>query len=89
VWGKIIGGVAGFAFGGPWGALAGASLGHAADTGGMRGLKAQFGFARARPARIGPAREEIFAVGIVVITAKLAKVYVDPAVSSTIIRYFQ
>ena len=74
MWGKIIGGVAGFAFGGPWGALAGASLGHAADTGGMRGLKAQFGFARARPARIGPAREEIFAVGIVVITAKLAKV---------------
>ena len=74
MWGKIIGGVAGFALGGPWGALAGVSLGHAADTGGIRGLKAQFGIGRGAPARIGHAREEVFAVGIVVITAKLAKV---------------
>lgn len=74
MWGKIIGGVAGFALGGPWGALAGVSLGHAADTGGIRGLGAQFGIGGRAPARIGHAREEVFAVGIVVITAKLAKV---------------
>ena len=34
VWGKIIGGVAGFAMGGPIGAIAGVVLGHAADSGG-------------------------------------------------------
>ena len=74
MWGKIIGGVAGFALGGPWGALAGVSLGHAADTGGVEGLKAQFGLNRSRAGRIGQEREQVFAVGIVVITAKLARV---------------
>ena len=31
VWGKMFGGIAGFAVGGPFGALMGAALGHAAD----------------------------------------------------------
>ena len=33
IWGKLFGGVAGFAVGGPFGALMGAALGHAADSG--------------------------------------------------------
>ncbi|MCQ9155020.1 TerB family tellurite resistance protein [Acidomonas methanolica] len=33
IWGKMFGGVAGFAMGGPFGALMGAALGHAADRG--------------------------------------------------------
>lgn len=35
VWGKMFGGVAGFAVGGPFGALMGAALGHAADRGSL------------------------------------------------------
>src|SRR3954451_7962039 len=34
-WGKLLGGIAGFAMGGPFGAMVGAALGHAADGGGM------------------------------------------------------
>ena len=48
-WGKIIGGVAGFAMGGPMGALVGAALGHAADSGAVPNLRAQFG---PNPARL-------------------------------------
>ena len=33
-WGKVVGGMAGFAMGGPIGAVMGAALGHAADKGG-------------------------------------------------------
>ena len=39
-WGKILGGVAGFAMGGPVGALFGAALGHAADQGALPPLYA-------------------------------------------------
>lgn len=35
VWGKMFGGIAGFAVGGPFGALMGAALGHAADRGSL------------------------------------------------------
>jgi len=35
IWGKMFGGVAGFAVGGPFGALMGAALGHAADSGSL------------------------------------------------------
>ena len=35
-WGKLVGGMAGFALGGPFGAVVGAAFGHAADTGSMR-----------------------------------------------------
>src|SRR6185312_5661554 len=34
-WGKLLGGLAGFAVGGPFGAMVGAALGHAADGGEM------------------------------------------------------
>jgi DnaJ like chaperone protein len=72
VWGKIIGAAAGFALGGPWGVIMGATLGHAADTGGLAGLRAKFGIGTT-PRLQAPPRDQIFAVGIVVIAAKLAK----------------
>jgi DnaJ like chaperone protein len=80
-WGKIIGGVAGFAVGGPFGAVIGAALGHAADTGAIgagmgsvRGLGN--GFNPLNPARIAALlgrREQLFAIAVVVLSAKLAK----------------
>ncbi len=78
VWGKIIGGMAGFAFGGPLGAVVGAALGHAAESGGF----AQFGSVRMpgvpglSPARLAAmlgSREQVFAIAVVVLAAKLAK----------------
>jgi DnaJ like chaperone protein len=70
VWGKILGGVGGFLTGGPLGAVVGAALGHAADQG--KG-----------PGRIGPGaadlaallgnKETLFAISVIVISAKLAK----------------
>jgi len=76
-WGKIIGGVAGFAVGGPMGALFGAALGHAADSGAMPDFRAQFGQQfGANPARIAAMfnrRDQLFAICVVVLSAKLAK----------------
>jgi DnaJ like chaperone protein len=78
VWGKIIGGVTGFAMGGPFGAVVGAALGHAADNGGlgdlMRGIgKVPGAFSPARLAATLGRREQVFAVSVVVLAAKLAK----------------
>jgi len=88
VWGKIIGSVAGFAMGGPIGAIAGMALGHAAESGGLGrigsagmnavgGLLGPAGAGRARPALFGPpvglGRDQVFAIGVVVIAAKLCK----------------
>ena len=67
LWGKIIGGVAGFAMGGPSGAVLGASLGHAVDSGTLPGM----GGPR-MPAAVGN-REQLFAIAVVVLSAKLAK----------------
>lgn len=75
VWGKIIGGVAGFAMGGPLGAMVGAALGHAADTGTAPNLGLNFGgqsHAASMAARLGN-RDQVFAICIVVLAAKLAK----------------
>jgi DnaJ like chaperone protein len=80
VWGKIIGGVAGFAMGGgPIGAVIGAALGHAAETGwlnqpggGFR-LPGATAFSPARLASMFGRKEQVFAVCVVVLTAKLAK----------------
>ncbi len=81
-WGKIIGGVAGFAVGGPFGAVVGAALGHAADSGaisqGINGLKTHRGggFNPLNPARVAALlgrREQLFAITVVVLAAKLAK----------------
>ncbi len=76
VWGKIIGGVAGFFTGGPFGAVVGAALGHAADSGGMgRGGPGAAGLppgAASLAAMLG-SKEQLFSIGVVVLSAKLAK----------------
>jgi DnaJ like chaperone protein len=82
VWGKIIGAAAGFAMGGPFGAVAGMALGHAAESGGLgrigtAGVNALGGRASARlPGFAAPralSRDQVFAEGVVVLSAKLAK----------------
>jgi DnaJ like chaperone protein len=75
VWGKIIGGVAGFAMGGPLGAMVGAALGHAADSGTTPNFGLPFGGqsgAVSMAARLGH-RDQVFAISIVALAAKLAK----------------
>ena len=76
-WGKIIGGVAGFAVGGPFGAVVGAALGHAADSGSIpRPGQMSFDSMPFTPARIAAMlgrRDQLFAIGVVVLSAKLAK----------------
>ncbi len=80
-WGKFIGGMAGFAMGGPVGALFGAALGHAADEGRLHSFTSGVsGFAgRAMPfdplkiASMLGRRDQIFAIGVTVLAAKLCK----------------
>lgn len=77
-WGKLLGGVAGFAMGGPFGAVVGAALGHAADQGGLPRISLGSGSNTSplHPARIAAAlgrRDQLFAVAVVVLSAKLAK----------------
>src|SRR6476620_6905787 len=76
-WGKIIGGTAGFFVGGPYGAVIGAALGHAADTGSVDAIRRPFmQSASINPARVASRlgrREEVFAVTVTVLAAKLAK----------------
>jgi len=90
-WGKILGGVAGFAMGGPVGALFGAALGHAADQGGLPNMASRLGgampFDTARLAAMLGRREQIFAVNVTVLAAKLAKC--DGQVSRTEIDAFK
>ncbi len=68
-WGKLLGGMAGFAMGGPPGAVMGAALGHAADRGGINAGS----FHPARLAAMFTPREQLFAISIVSLSAKLAK----------------
>ncbi len=76
-WGKIIGGSAGFLMGGPFGALVGAALGHAADSGSLPRMRLPFGaradFTPARVAALFGRRDQLFAIVVVVLSAKLAK----------------
>jgi DnaJ like chaperone protein len=79
-WGKVIGGVLGFAVGGPIGAVAGAALGHAADAGVIPNVQLPFGAAPrvsgwspARVAALFGRRDQLFAITVVVLSAKLAK----------------
>jgi DnaJ like chaperone protein len=74
-WGKILGGVAGFAVGGPVGAVVGAALGHAADAGAVPKLSfgQQANWGSARVAAMFNRRDQLFAVCVVVLSAKLAK----------------
>lgn len=76
-WGKVIGGFAGFAMGGPVGAMVGAALGHAADTGAVSNLHLPFStdglFSPVRLATMLGGRDQLFSVVVVVLAAKLAK----------------
>jgi DnaJ like chaperone protein len=76
-WGKIIGGTAGFFVGGPYGAVIGAALGHAADTGSVDSIRRPFmqatGHNPARVAGMFGRREEVFAITVTVLAAKLCK----------------
>jgi len=88
VWGKLIGGVAGFAMGGPLGGLVGAALGHAADTGAIPNLAGRaLPFDTARIAGMLGRRDQLFAIGVTVLAAKLAKC--DGAVSRAEIDAFK
>jgi DnaJ like chaperone protein len=76
MWGKIIGGVAGFAVAGPFGAVVGAAIGHAAENSGgaVRGLLPAADPATAlRVAAMVGRREDVYALGVVVLAAKVAK----------------
>ncbi len=66
VWGKMIGGVAGFAMGGPLGALMGAAAGHAVDR--MNEQPAATG------GKFGHAQREVaFTLAVIALSAKMAK----------------
>jgi DnaJ like chaperone protein len=78
--GKIIGGMAGFAVGGPFGAVVGAALGHAADSGVIPNVHLPFGthprsinWSPARVAALFGRKDQLFAITVVVLSAKLAK----------------
>jgi len=64
IWGKIIGGTAGFALGGPIGGLIGALAGHAVDTYAVS----------ATPADPDSTREVAFTIALIALSAKMAKV---------------
>jgi len=76
-WGKLIGGTAGFFMGGPAGAVVGAALGHAADVGATQGFKLPFSpetaFNPVRLAGLLGRKDEVFAIGVTVLAAKLSK----------------
>ncbi len=77
-WGKIIGGLAGFAMGGPMGAVFGAAMGHAADSGSVPNMRMLFGaddplLHPARVAALLGRKDQLFAIAVVVLAAKLAK----------------
>ena len=74
-WGKLLGGMAGFAMGGPLGAVVGAALGHGADQGTLPRIALGDGspFGPARMAALLGRRDQVFAMCVVVLSAKLAK----------------
>jgi DnaJ like chaperone protein len=76
IWGKLLGGVGGFALGGPLGAIIGAVAGHAVDK--LRQAQSQNGDATKTVA---------FTIGVVVLGAKMAKV--DGQVSAGEIEAFR
>jgi len=67
IWGKVIGGVAGFSLGGPLGAIMGAVAGHAYDK-----LKAE-GAGAGAGADDRATRQVAFTTAIIVLSAKMAK----------------
>jgi DnaJ like chaperone protein len=76
-WGKVIGGMAGFVMGGPFGAAIGVALGHAADGGG--GPRFPFSSitnsvaGQAKVAALLGQKQQLFSITVVALSAKLAK----------------
>jgi len=70
VWGKVIGGVAGFAMGGPLGALLGAVAGHAVDQ--MKGQDGATHFGGGTASREDE-RQVAFTLAVIALGAKMAK----------------
>ncbi|PPR22289.1 MAG: Co-chaperone protein DjlA [Alphaproteobacteria bacterium MarineAlpha10_Bin2] len=68
IWGKIIGGAAGFALGGPIGALVGVAAGHFVDRASTRGRLASSGAAPGIETK-----RQVFAIALIVLCAKMAK----------------
>lgn len=66
IWGKILGGAAGFALGGPLGALVGTAAGHAYDRFRADQIEAETG-------ETSLAKQTAFAIAIIVLCAKMAK----------------
>ena len=64
IWGKIIGGAAGFVIGGPLGAMLGAGVGHAMDSGLASGVG---------KAAEDATRKITFTIGVIALAAKMAK----------------
>lgn len=84
LWGKIVGGAAGFAMGGPLGALLGLVAGHVlVDDRARSGAQEA---ARADP-RIANERQAAFIMGVIALAAKMAKA--DGRVTSDEIRAFR
>ena len=83
IWGKLFGGVTGFAMGGPIGAMVGAALGHAQGGTGFLGTDPKQRAAAdpngaalrlaAKMAAMTGRRDQLFALSVVVLSAKLAK----------------
>lgn len=74
MWGKFLGGVTGFAFGGPLGALFGAAAGHAYDKLRDNEEEAELPPAGSGFAGTRSAKESAFSVAVIVLGAKMAKV---------------
>ncbi len=80
IWGKVIGGVAGFAIGGPLGALLGAYAGHQID-------KSKQGQGAGIGTGTDETRQMAFTVAVIVLSAKMAKA--DGVVTQDEIAAFQ
>ncbi|NQV43459.1 MAG: TerB family tellurite resistance protein [Rhodospirillales bacterium] len=83
IWGKVIGGVAGFAVGGPLGALMGAAAGHAVD----RMRETVPGADQQLDPNDTEARQVAFTMAVIVLGAKLAKA--DGAVTTDEVAAFK
>lgn len=68
IWGKVIGGVAGFALGGPIGALMGAAFGHAVDRSNIN-----IGRGRSQGPAAVESKQTAFTIAVIVLNAKMAK----------------
>jgi DnaJ like chaperone protein len=90
-WGRVIGGMAGFAMGGPVGALFGAAIGYAADGGAVGNFAARLGntmpLETLRIAALMGRRDQVLPIAVTVLAAKLAKC--DGAVSRAEIDAFK